>query len=321
MKRRDFISATAALLTAAGAARASDGGVLRLLCPFTPGALHDLLLRTVGNHLASTLKRTVIVENRPGAGGLIAVQALQNAPASGSTTLLQTFTGFVSLPLFTKAATYDPVRDFQPVAAYATGQTVLMVHKSVPARTVGELIAYAKTQPAGLEAPTAGPGGWSDVWMSVFAKRAGINILKVPYKGAAEMALSLQTGQTKVMLSVYNEAFNGQVRAGNLRLLAVTGDRPSRFFPGVPTLSQTIPDFTIEGGWFGLHANTQAPKPELAQIAAAVKAATLDATVRERLAALFVEARYQDAAEFGRSVLETQEVWKKAALELNVQPK
>jgi tripartite-type tricarboxylate transporter receptor subunit TctC len=277
------------------------------------------MARVVGNSVAKTLGRTVFVENRAGAAGLIGTRALQSAPTDGSTTLLHTFTGFAALPFSQKSANYDPVRDFLPVAAYAVGPAFLLVHSSVPARNVVELIAYVKSAP-GLETATSGPGGWSDIWSAAFAKRANIELLLVPYKGGSEMSTALISGEAKLILSAYNEVFNAHVKSGKLRVLAVTTEQPSSLLPGVPTLQETLPGFVVDG-WFGFHAMPSLPAAEAAAISEAIRKAVAEPGVREKLAALYVEPRYQSQAEFARTMAATTEAWRHVTAELKIAPK
>lgn len=320
MKRRTALQALAAPL-ALGAlpARTQDRPVLKIVVPFTAGGLHDLMTRQLATSMAKTLQRPVIVENRAGAAGLVGLRAFQAAPTDGSTTLLMTFTGFVALPFSQKGANYDPVRDFAPVAAFGNAPGFLMVNGNVPAKTVPELIAYAKSVPAGIEAATSGPGGWSDIWTRMLAKRAGVNLLRVPYKGISEMSMALLTGEAKLMLSGYNEAFHAQVQAGKLRVLAVTSEQPSPLLPGVPPLAATLPGFVVDG-WFGLHGSLALPKDELAAISAAVRTALAEPATKEKFATVYVEPLYQGPQEFARSIASTTEQWRKVAAELQLSP-
>jgi tripartite-type tricarboxylate transporter receptor subunit TctC len=322
MDRRNALRMLAAGLAAnTGGLRAQErsGTPLKIIVPFPAGGLHDLMTRQLAQSMAKTLHRPVVVDNRAGAAGLVGLRAFQAASAEGGPTLLMTFTGFVALPFSQKGANYDPARDFAPVAAFGNAPAFLIVNGSVPAKTVPELIAHARSVPSGLEAATSGPGGWSDIWTQMLARRANIPLLRVPYKGSSEMAVALLSGEAKLILSAFNEAFHAQVQAGKLRVLAVTSSQPSPLLPGVPTLASTLPGFVVDG-WFGLHAALNMPREEVAVISQAVKAALAEPATREKFTSLYVDPMYQDPREFARSIAATTEQWRKVASELNLVP-
>ena len=298
---------------------AEDSHVLRLLLPFTAGGPIDVVARMIAPSMSRTLGRPVVVDNRPGAAGLIATKALQSSPSDGSTSLMMTYIGFVGLPYLQKSATYDPIKDFVPVAGVADGPGYVYINGSVPARNMAEFIAWAKTQPNAVESATSGPGGGSHMWTLLLAKRTGIKLLPVPYKGAGEMTTALITGDCKILIANASEALNAQVRAGKLKMLGVTADRPSALTPGVPAIAETVPGFVIEG-WYGLIANKGLPTADLTAFSAAERTAVLEPGIREKLAAMFMEPRYLNSQEFTVAIANTSDFYKRLAADLNLVP-
>ena len=319
--RRRFIQAPAAVAVAAHIppARAqASRSMIRFICPFAAGANYDFVTRSVADVVGKTLGRTAFVENRPGAGGLIAVKALLAAPADGSMSVLQTSSSFVSLPVFLKEANYDPLRDFTPVAAFVDTFSVILIHSSVPARNISELVAYGKANPGQLTAGSAGQNTSGDIWTAMFAKRAGIDILRVPYKGAAPMLMALEGGEVKIAITTYSEALRASVNAGRLRLVAVTSPRRVAMLPDVPTVLETVPGYSIDGNWIGLHAARGAPAAEVAAISGAVQKAVDDPEFRRKITGIFAEARYYSPDAFQAVVMATKTTWDRLAEELNV---
>ena len=312
------LAAGAALLPLAGFAQERTTPI-RIIVPFPAGGITDVMVRVIGQSVSKTLNRTVIVENKPGAAGVIGTKAALQPAGDGSTTLVTTYIGFYGLPLTQKGATYDPMKDFTPVAMMADGPAVLFVHSSVPAKTMPEFIAWAKAQNNSIESATSGPGGGSHTWTLWLSKMAGINLMPVPYKGGAEMTTAMITGEAKVMISTTSEALNSQVRAGKVRILGVASERPSAVVPGVPPIAETVPGFVVEG-WYGLHAPAGTPPQEVAAISAAVKKATEEPGTRERLLAMYLEPRYANPAEFQAAGAKTAAFWKKLVVDLNIQP-
>lgn len=293
--------------------------LLKVIIPYSAGGLTDNITRLLAQSISKTLGRTVVIENKPGAATLIAIKTVQSAPADGNVTVMVQNIGFAGLPYTNKSATYDPVKDFLPVATIADGPGYIYVHNSVSAKNLAEFVAYAKTVPAGLEAATSGPGGSSHTWTLLLAKRAGIKLLPVPYKGSAEMTTAMITGETKVMLSTATEPLNAQVKAGNLRILAVASDRISPLTPEVPLAYDTVPGIVI-AGWFGLIAAPNTPEADVKALAHAVQIALAEPGVKEKYAGLFLEPRFMGPQEFTVAIKSVQEFYKGVVADLQLTP-
>ncbi len=316
--RRRLLQSVAGLGTwaALGAARADERALLRIVLPYPAGGLSDVSIRAVAASMARSLDRPVIVDNRPGAAGLIGTHMVQVAPADGSVLLYHNI-GFVGLPMLQKETRYDPLKDFTPVASVADGPAFIVVHQSVPARTLPEFIAWARVQPHPVESATSGVNGASHISTLMFAKMAGIALLPVPYKGGAEQQTAMLTGESKLLISNMSEVVNAQVKLGNLRVLAICSDRPSALAPGVPLASDTVPGFVIQG-WNALFAPAGTPPPVVARLSDAVRVAIEEPGFRERLAGMYLDARYQSPQQLAASERETRAFYQRVVTELGI---
>jgi len=322
LNRRQFLKlTTVVVLSACGAAAwAQDKGQpVRIVVPYAAGGLTDIMARLLAVPMAKTLERIVIVENKPGAAGLIATRYVQNAPADANYLLFHN-TGIVALPLTQKDAGYDPVKDFAPVSIIGNGPNFLMVHQSVPAKSVAEFIAYAKTLPKGIEAANSGIGSAGHLSALMFEKAAGIKIVHVPYKGSAETANALMAGDVKMQITSTTSSLNAAVQAGKVRILGVTSKNPTSLAPGVPTIGETLPGYSIEG-WFGLLTTAGSPPAEIAKRSDAVKAAMADPEIRQKFAAIYIEPTHAAPAEFAAAILDAVAYYRKIVAELNLSAK
>jgi tripartite-type tricarboxylate transporter receptor subunit TctC len=289
---------------------------MRLVVPYAAGGITDTMARLLAQSVGQTLGRTVIVDNRPGAGSLLGIRAVQKASADGDT-LLFTNPALTTLPLFQKDAQYDPVKDFSPVAMVGNSPTFVMVHTSVPASNMAELIAYAKKQPDGIEAANAGPGSISHLQAALFAQKANVKVIHVPYKGTAETATALITGQVKMQINSTTEALNAQAKAGKIKMLAVGANKRTSLAPDVPTVSETIPGFNVDS-WFGIVAPAGTPPATVTKLSNAFKKAVEDPDIRQRFHAGAIEPVYATPEELSRVIANSQSEWQKVVKTLQV---
>ncbi len=316
--RRALLKAAAGVVAALGLPAWSEDKTIRIVLPFPAGGILDVIVRFVAKGIAGPLNRPVFVDNRPGAAGVIGTHIVQAATPDGSTLLFQ-YIGLVGLPFTQKGANYDPIKDFAPIAIVAEGPAYIVVNGSVPATNLAEFIAWAKTVPNGVESATSGPGGGSHTWTLLLAKRAGINLLPVPYKGGAEQSMAIIQGDAKVLISNMSDSINAQVKAGKLRILAVCSERRSSITPDVPLARDTVPGFVI-AGWEGLLAPAGTPAPVIDSIAAAVKQVVADPAYRANCLELFSEPRFEGPAEFAKTLVETTAFWKSVVNDLDITP-
>jgi tripartite-type tricarboxylate transporter receptor subunit TctC len=258
MKRRALLLLCA--LLAAGSARADDypSKSIRLIVPFAAGGAVGAVARVLSTPLSASLGQPVVIDNRGGAGGIIGMDAVAKAAPDGYTLLLA-HSGLTYMPGLYKKLPFDPVKDFAGVITAVSGSYVLAVSAQAPFKSVAELIAYAKANPGKLTYGSAGIGSTLHLAAEFFRRAAGIEILHVPYKGAAQATTDLVGGQVQMMFGPL-VAIMPLADAGKLRALAVTSARRSALAPNVPTMIESgIPGFEVTG-WYGLAAPAGTPK-------------------------------------------------------------
>jgi tripartite-type tricarboxylate transporter receptor subunit TctC len=321
MNRRSLIRSAAAIsaTTFLEAAFAQErGALLRIVVPYAAGGQTDLLARALAQSLAKSLDRSVVVENKTGAAALIGTRAVQTAAPDGNTLLFHN-SGFVALPLLTKAHTYDPVKDFAPVALVGYGPNFLMINGNVPARTLPEFIAWAKTQPEGIEASNAGLGSAGHLATLLFAKRAGIKVVHVAYKGTSETQTALIAGEVKMQLTSATEVMTQQAKLGKIRMLAVNSKARTSLAPEVPTIAETLPGFANDV-WFGLMAPAASPADQVQRLSEALRKALDEPEIRTRFIQNYMDPIYRDPKEFGAAINESLLIWKSMINELGIEP-
>jgi tripartite-type tricarboxylate transporter receptor subunit TctC len=249
----------AALAAAVLAAGAQDGAAqafptknITMIVPYTPGGSADLFSRVMGQKLAEMWGRSVVVENRAGASGMIGTEVATKAEPDGHTLLGHTSSYPATASVRAKLP-FDPARAIVPVAMTARAPMLIGVHPSVPAKNVKELIAVAKKTPGGLNYGSSGAGGNNHFSGALFASAAGIKMTHVPYKGISLAVTALASGEIEIVISS-QAALNPQIKAGRVRVLAVTSAEPSPLFPDLPAAAQGgAPGYSYEL-WWGIFA-------------------------------------------------------------------
>lgn len=280
---------------------------IRLVIPFPPGGTVDVTARLVANKAAESLKTTFVMDNRPGAGGSIATDAVAKAPADGYT-LLYTTPSHTINPALYKKLPFDTEKDLVPVALVAAAPELLVAHPSVPFSTFAEFITYAKANPNKLNYSHAGNGTLPHVTMEMLLRRAGIQVVPVAYKGAAPAMNDLLAGVVQLKLDTY--ATSGQmISAGRLKALAIASKRRLPQLPNVPTVAESgLPGY--EGSlWMGVMAPTGTPAAAIDRVSKAFIAAVHAPEVRERLTADGTEIIGADAKAFGAQIRAELKQW------------
>jgi len=257
---------------------------IRIIVGSTAGGGIDIVARSVGHKLGERYGQPIIVDNRPGAGTTIGGEAASKAAADGHTMFMASTSFAISAGLYRKLS-YDPVRDLTGVSLVASGPLVLVVHPSVPANKVSDLIRLAKDRPGRLTFASGGTGSSLHLAGELFKLRSGVNIVHVPYKGGAPAAVDLMGGQVDLMFDVMIGLLP-HVKSGRVRPLAVTTPTRAALLPDVPTMKESgMSDFEV-AGWFGLLTPSGTGKDQLSALSAAIVWAVAQPDVQAKLVAL-----------------------------------
>jgi len=232
---------------------------VRMIAPYPPGGTSDVVARIVAQKLSDTLGKQVIVDNRPGAAGNIGHEIAARAPADGYTLLLTSGGAMVTNTFLYKRLGFDPYKDFAPVSIIATAAPMMVVHPSLPARSVKEFIDLAKARPGEFNFGSGGVGTTSHIVGEVFKSATGVNIVHVPYKGGGVAIVDLVAGQIALSFADMVPSVP-QVKAGRLRALAVTTPQRSPVLPEVPTMAEAGIDAAFPGQWWAVVAPRQVPR-------------------------------------------------------------
>jgi tripartite-type tricarboxylate transporter receptor subunit TctC len=307
----------AAALPAAAQAPAWPARTVRVVVPYPPGGGADTVSRLLFARLSEALGQQFVIENRGGAGGTIGAAAAARAAPDGYTVLYDATAFSVNPALFEGRLPYE-VGDFQPVFLAALVPNLLLVHPSVPARTVAEVIALAKAAPGGLDWASSGNGTVQHLSLELFARQAGVRLNHVPYRGGGPALNDLIGGQVKYFFSNASSS-TGHARSGAVRAVAHTGRGRLAPLPDVPPVSDTLPGFeTYE--WNGVFVPAGTPAEVVARLGAALNAAIREPAVVERLAALNVQARENTPEEFRAFLAAEIERWGRVVREAGIKP-
>ena len=255
---------------------------VRLLVPSTPGGSVDTLSRAIATRLSEKWGQQVVVDNRPGAGGVIAAELTAKAPPDGYTLIMCTVASCATNVSLHKNLPYDPVRDFEPVTLVATQNLMLLVHPSIPASSVKDLIATAKAHPGKYSFASAGNGTGGHLSGELFKLLAGIDLLHVPYKGVAPALVDVVSGQVSMTFASILSSLP-QVKSGKVKALAVTGLKRSPAAPELPTMMEAGVKGYESATWYGVLAPARTPKEIIARLNTEIVAITKQPDVRDRL--------------------------------------
>lgn len=277
----------ALMLSGATAAQSYPVKTVRMVVGFPPGGPTDVLARIVSQKLGEAWGQQVIVDNRAGASGMIGAELVARAAPDGYTLLMVPVTFAVTPSLFSKM-NYDSERDFAAVAQVAAAPFILVVHPTLPVKSVKELVALTRARPGQLNYASASTGGMPHLAGELFNLMAGVKMVHVPYKGAAPATTDLLAGQVQLMFNNMLSAMP-QVKSGRLRALAVTSTRRSNALPELPAIAETLPGYEASG-WYGLLAPAATPREAVARINGETSRIMKLPEVAQRLAGDGVEA-------------------------------
>jgi tripartite-type tricarboxylate transporter receptor subunit TctC len=285
--RRTLLAATlaAAALAAVVSAAAQDypNRAITLVVPYAAGGGNDVMARIVGEKMSRTLGQQIVVENRPGAGGAVATRAVAKSAPDGYTLVIGGTGSLAVNPSLYANAGYDPRKDFAPVGLIGTSAMIVLVHPSVPAKSISELVALAKQDPGKLNYASAGIGSGIHLAAELFATMAGVKLTHIPYKGTGPALSDLIGGHVSIYFSSLPSAI-GIAKEGKVRPLAVTGAKRSDIFPDLPTVAEAaLPGYEAVLR-YGIVAPAGTPRAVIDKLNAALRAALADPDTKARMA-------------------------------------
>jgi tripartite-type tricarboxylate transporter receptor subunit TctC len=289
---------------------------IRFVTGFLPGGVSDTIARVTGDKLGEQLGQRVIIDGRPGAGGVLSMEIAASANPDGYTWYLAQPVITIS-PNFKRKLPLDPMKAFAPVSLIGVSPTVLVVHPSVPVSSVAELVAYAKARPDGLKVASSGPGTTNHLAGELFRVKTGIKLLNIAYKGAAATLLAAMSGEVEATFSPLVAGLT-QVKAGKLKPVALTGKKRSPVLPNVPTIGETLPGYSVEA-WYGLMVPARTPPAIVTFLNAQMRKALDTPAVKERLASQGVDVASSTPAEFAQFIRDDAAQWAKLVKDAGIQ--
>jgi tripartite-type tricarboxylate transporter receptor subunit TctC len=319
MSRRELLSlasgAALAALPRAAQAQAYPSRPVSLVVFVPAGGAPDIVARIVATPLSQRLGQPVVIDNRPGAGGNIALQAVARAPADGYTLLLVATPHAVNVTLYEKQA-INVLRDIVPVASIDDDAFVLMVNKALPIQTVPDLIAYAKANPGKINMSSSGTGNLSHLAGELFKMMTGTEMVHVPYRGMPAANTAIIAGDAHVMFNALPSALP-HVKEGVVRAIGVTTKARNKLLPEVPSIAESVPDYNVTG-WLGIGAPKDTPPEIIARLNSEMNAVLRDPEVLTRLAHAGSEPFSGSPADFGKFLAAETEKWGKVVRHANL---
>jgi tripartite-type tricarboxylate transporter receptor subunit TctC len=292
------ILAMAVLLSLTAAARAEDypSRPVRLVVPFPPGGINDIVGRVLSQHLGERLGKQVIVDNRGGAGGIVGAEIVANAPKDGHTLLIVSLATAVNPWLYTLP--YDPVKSFAPVSMLVAAPNVVTVNPSLPVNSIKELVALAKSKPGELQYASSGVGTFLHLAGELFKIEAGVDILHIPFRGAGPALVDVVAGNTKIAFGSVTSCI-AHIRGGKLKALGVGSAKRSPALPDVPPVIEAgVPGYQA-ANWIGIVATGGTPEPIVERLHKEIAEIMATAEVQKLFAAQGADIVPMSAAEFG----------------------
>ena len=300
-----ILSALLCIFVFADSAKAQGGGkLIRIVVPFAAGGAREVLARTFYSELGAALGQTVIIDNRPGAGGANGTAGVAKAAPDGQTLIFAASSHNVTALLGANPP-YDPIRDFAGVANIGMQSYVLITSASIPATTLAGFVAYAKANPGKLNYASAGHGSSGHLAAAYFASLARLDMVHIPFKSSQDATNDVLAGRSHAVI-VPNVGALPYVKDARVRLLGVTSRRPSPFLPNVPAIAETIPGYEFDS-WFGLLAPARTPKALIEHINAEVAKLLRNPVILQRLAHQGVEPRPLSPAAFEKLIRDDYE--------------
>ena len=310
MGKRFWIAAVAAIMFTSGGTAwgqsAFPSKAVHIFVPYAAGGGVDILTRTLGDVVSRQWGQSVVVENRPGAGGLVASQALVQSPGDGYT-LIMVASGHATNPFLYPKMPYDTFKDFTPISLLASSPNILLVRKDSRFKSVADVIAAAKEKPGALSVAHAGTGTSTHLAVELFKSLAKVDLGAIPYKGGAPAINDLLGGQIQLSFNNGPESV-GQLQAGTVRALGVTTARRAAFVPDVPSIGETVPGYDTEV-WWGLLGPANMPRDIVEKLSHDFVAALNTDAVKERLTKLGAEPIGSTPQAFDKKIHDDYDKW------------
>jgi tripartite-type tricarboxylate transporter receptor subunit TctC len=289
---------------------------ITLVVPFAPGGSTDILARIVGGHLQESLGQPVVIENRTGASGNIGTATVARAAPDGYTFLFNTMSVHTMNHALFASMPFDGVNDFSPIAMLAYVTNTMVVHPSVPAKTVQEFIEYVRANPGKIAYASAGLGSTNHLCAALFEKMTDVKMVHVPYRGGAPAVADTVAGRTQLFFTAGTQSLR-YVKAGTLRLLAVTEGKRSSLLPDVPTVGETVPGYEMSV-WYGAFGPAGMPRPIVEKLNAEISRILFLPDVKTKMESIAVEVARMTPEELGTLTRNDAEKWGKLIKELGI---
>ena len=309
IKSNAYVFFAALLLATSAAAQNYPSRPLRMIVGFPPGGPTDLIARLVGQHLNETFGQPVVIDNRPGAGGSVAGQLMVKSAPDGHTLFIASNGEIAISPSLYKKMAYDTERDLAPVSRIGGAQLVLLVHPSVSARSVNELLALARAKPGTINFASSGIGSTAQLASELLKFTAGVDIVHVPYKGAGPALTETMGGQVQMLITGFSAA-QTHIRSGKLRALAVTGANRVKAMPELPTIGESVPGYQMMS-WYGLFTTTGTPVAIINRLHGEVVAMLKRQDMNDKFVGLGMEPEGSTPQAFAAQIKEEKARWAK----------
>jgi len=322
--RSPFIAALALACTLVGAAHAQRGTAagdypgkpIRLIVPVAYGGGTDIIARLIGQGLNDSWGQPVIVDNRPGGGGILGVGMVASSSADGHTLLVASNGHLSFLPALQSRLPYDPQKDLKPVSLIGKQPFVLAVHPSLPANSVKDLVALAKARPGAINYGSGGVGTVLHIAIELLQSLGGVSMLHVPYKGSGVAVTALIGNEIQVMVGGIATMLP-HIAKGSIRALAVTGARRSELAPELPTIGETLPGYELDV-WYGMVAPGGTPATIVTKLSSEVARVLKTRAISERFAAMRIEPLHNRPEQFAELIRDETAKWRKVVRSANI---
>jgi tripartite-type tricarboxylate transporter receptor subunit TctC len=305
-----------AILTWPAGAQSFPAKPVRIIIAFPPGGGVDIVARTMGPRLTELWRQPIVIENRPGASGVIGTEAAARSAPDGYTLFIGTLGNLTANQYLYPKMPVDPLRDMAPLTQVVAVHFVMVAHPSLPAKNVKELIALARARPGQINYASSGPGGAPHLGAELFKSMARVDMVHVPYKGSGLSFIDLLAGQVSLTCDSQLQSLP-YIKAGRLRALAVLGGKRSPLLPDVPTVSETVPGYELTN-WFGMTVPAATPRDVINKVYADVSKVLQQADFREKIAGMGADVVGSTPDQFGAFMKSESAKWGKVIRDANI---